>query len=162
MARIVFEENYAVYWLDTAPSNPAAPTVAELTAGTDITAYIPKDGFAPGVSNNRVAAGDLSTAFDAEIMGSHGAQLSVTAFMDDGATNEAFDTFGVRGATGAFVAIWDGGGPVASSKCFVWPYVEAGSPQLPTTAANERQTFTAEFAVGGDGSEPNYHAAVAA
>jgi hypothetical protein len=161
MPRIVFEENYEVYWLDAAPADPAAPTVAELTAGDDITSYIPKDGFAPGVSNNRVAAGDLSTAFDAEIMGSHGAQLSVTAFLDD-TTNTAFDTFGVRGATGAFVAIWDGGGAAAGSKAFVWPYVEAGSPTLPTTAANERQTFTADFAVGGDGTEPEYHATVAA
>lgn len=160
MARIVFEEKYSVYWLATSPANPAAPTVAELTAGTDVTSYIPKDGFAPGVSNNRVAAGDLSTAFDAEIMGSHGAQLSVTAFMDD-TTNTAFDTFGVRGATGAFVAVWDGDGAVIGAKAFVWPYVEAGSPSLPTTAANERQTFTAEFAVGGNGTEPNYHAAVA-
>lgn len=161
MARIVFEENYQVYWGDTPPANPAAPTVTEISAMTEVTQFIPKDGFAPGVSNNRVAAGDLSTAFDAEIMGSHGAQLSVTAFMDD-ETNTAFDTFGVRGATGCFVAIWDGNGNVAASKAFVWPYVEAGSPSLPTTAANERQTFTAEFAVGGDGSEPNYHAVVAA
>lgn len=161
MARLVFEENYKVYWLDAAPADPAAPTVAEITAGTDVTSFIPKDGFAPGVTNNRVSAGDLSTAFDAEIMGSHGAQLQVTAFMDDG-TNTAFDTFGVRGATGCFVAIWDGGGPVASSKAFVWPYVESGTPSLPTTAANERQTFTAEFAVGGDGTEPEYHATVAA
>lgn len=161
MPRIVFEENYQVYWLDAAPANPAAPTVADLTGGTNVTAFIPKDGFAPGVSNNRVAAGDLSTAFDAEIMGSHGAQLSVTAFMDD-TTNTAFNTFGVRGATGAFVAIWDGGGPVAGSKAFTWPYVEAGSPSLPTTAANERQTFQAEFAVGGNGTEPNYHATIAA
>lgn len=160
MSRLVFEENYEVYWGDTAPANPAAPTVAELTAMTNVTPFIPKDGFAPGVSNSRVNAADLSTAFDAEIMGSHGAKLSVTAFMDD-AANTAFDTFGVRGATGCFVAIWDGKGKVAASKAFVWPHVEAGSPSLPTTAANERQTFTAEFAVGGDGTEPNYHAVVA-
>ncbi len=157
MSRIVFEENFHVYWLDTSPVNPAAPTVAEITAGTEITAFIPKDGFSPGTSNSRVAAGDLSTGFDAEIMGSHGAQLSVTAYMDDTA-NTAYDTFGVRGATGAIVACWKAASAV-SEPCFVWPDIEAGSPVLPNTAANERQTFTAEFAVR---AEPNYHAAVAA
>jgi hypothetical protein len=160
--RLVFEENYHVYALPAAPANPAAPTMAEITAGDDITAFIPKDGFAPGVSNNRVPAGDLSTAFDGELMGSHGAQLTITAFMDDGdGDNLAFDTFGVRGWSGAIVACWRGAAAVGE-PCFVWPYVEAGSPILPTTAANERQTFQAEFAVGGDGTEPNYHAEIAA
>jgi hypothetical protein len=162
MARIVFEENYHVYLLDTPPANPAAPTMTEIAAGDDITAFIPKDGFAPGVSNNRVPAGDLSTAFDAEIMGSHGAQLQVTSFMDDqDLGNLTFDAFGVRGFTGAFVACWRGAA-ATDEPCFVWPYVESGSPMLPTTAANERQSFTAEFAVGGDGTEPDYHAVVAA
>lgn len=159
MARLVFEENYKVYWLDTAPADPAAPTVTEITAGTDITPFIPKDGFNPGTSNNRVAAGDLSTAFDAEVMGSHGSQLTVSSFMDDGAgSNTAFDTYGVRGATGAIVVCWRAAA-AADEPCFVWPDVEAGSPILPTTAANERQTFDAEFAVR---AEPDYHATVAA
>lgn len=157
MAKLVFEENYHVYWLDAAPANPAAPTVTELNAGDDITAFIPKDGFAPGVSNNRVAAGDLATSFDAEIMGSHGAQLSITGFMDDD-TNTLFDSIGVRGTTGAIVVCWRGAA-AASAPAFVWPDVEVGSPTLPNTAANERQTFTAEFAVR---EEPNYHATVAA
>lgn len=157
MSKIVFEENYHVYWLDAAPANTAAPTVAEITAGDDITAFIPKDGFSPGVTNNRVSAADLSTAFDAEIMGSHGAALSVTAFMDD-TTNTAFESFGVRGTTGTIVVCWRGAA-AALEPAFVWPDVEAGSPSLPTTAANERQTFTIEFAVR---VEPDYHAAIAA
>lgn len=162
MARLVFEENYHVYMLATPPADPEAPTMAEINAGDDITDYIPKDGFAPGVSNNRVPAGSLATSFDGELMGSHGAQLAITAFMDDqNGANDAFDTFGVRGWTGAFVVTWRAAA-AAGEPAFVWPYVEAGSPGLPTTAANERQTFNAEFAVGGDGTEPEYHATVAA
>lgn len=159
MSRLVFEENYHVYVLPTQPANPDSPTMTEITAGDDITSFIPKDGFNPGVSNNRVSAGDLSTAFDAELMGSHGAQLSVTAFMDDeDGANDAFDTFGVRGFEGAFVVCWRG--PAAPGEpAFVWPDVESGSPMLPTTAANERQTFTAEFA---NRAEPEYHAVVSA
>lgn len=163
MARLVFEENYEVYWGDTAPADPAAPTIAEVTAMTNVTSQIPKDGFAPGVSNNRVPAGDLSTAFDGELMGSWGSQLAVTAFLDKiTANNVAFDSFGVRGATGCFLVIWDGNGNAAGSKTFCWPYVETGTPSLPTPAANERQTFTAECAVGGDGSEPEFHGEIVA
>lgn len=161
MARLVFDDNYTVLWMDTPPADAASITQAEVTAATDVTKWITKDGFAPGVTNSRVAAGDLSTTFDAELMGTHGAQLSVTAYLDDvDASNVAYDTFGVRGTTGAFVVAWTGS-TAAAAPAFVWPYVEAGSPSLPTTAANERQTFTQEFAVGGNGTEPNYHAVFA-
>lgn len=162
MARLVFEENYHVYAGPTAPADPDAPTVAEIGAMTEITEYIPKDGFNPGVSNNRVDAGDLSTAFNGELMGSHGAQLSIQSFMDsaDG-QNITYDLFGVRGWTGAIVVCWRSAA-AAGEPAFVWPYVESGSPSLPSTAQDTRQMFTAEFAVGGDGTEPSYHATVAA
>lgn len=162
MSRLVFEENYHVYAGATAPADPNAPTVAELGAMTDITSFIPKDGFKPGVSNNRVDAGDLSTAFNGELMGSHGAQLSIDSFMDDqDAGNTTFDLFGVRGWTGCIIACWRGEA-AEDEPCFVWPYVQSGSPSLPSTAQDQRQMFTAEFAVGGNGTEPDYHATVAA
>ena len=160
MARLVFEENYKILWSATPPADPASITQAEVTAAVDVTSFITKDGFAPGITNNRVAVGDLSTSFDGELMGSHGAQLAVTYYMDD-ATNTAFETFGTRGTTGAFIVAWTGD-TTAAAPCFVYPYVEAGSPSLPTTAANERQTATTEFAVGGDGTEPDYSAVFAA
>lgn len=158
MARIVYDGNFKVRWLDTAPANPAAPTVAEWNAGTDLTPFVPKDGFASGGSNNRVAGGDLSTAFAGESMGTWGSQLSVTAFLDDAtAGNVAYDTIGVRGATGAIV-VSPFGAPAAGDLVYVWPDVEAGQPIHPSTAENERQKFTAEFAVR---AEPQFHARMA-
>lgn len=41
-----FDGNMAV-WLVPAIANPAAPTVAEITAGTDISCYLTPDGYAP-------------------------------------------------------------------------------------------------------------------
>ena len=159
MARLVFDGNYQVFWLATAPADAAAPTVAEITAGTDLTAFIPKDGFKPGVSNNRVSGGSLDELFLDESMGTWTSQLSVDYYLDKvTADNTAHTTF-VQGATGAVVAIWDGGGNVAASKCFVWPAVECGMSVPLDTAENARQKATAEFACQ---TAPNFHALVSA
>lgn len=157
MSRLVFDGNYKVIWLDVAPTDAAAPTIAELTAGTDVTSFIPKDGFKPGVSNNRVSGGALDELFADESMGTWSSQLAVDYYMDKvTADNTAHDTF-VQGATGALVAIWDGGGVVANSKCYVWPSVECGQPIPAATAENARQKSTAEFACQ---VQPNFHALV--
>lgn len=160
MARLVFDENYKVYWLDTAPASTAAPTVAELTAGTDLTDFIPKDGFKPGVTNNRVSGGSLNDAFLDESMGTWQSQLTVDYYLDKvTASNTAHDTLGTRGTTGAIVAVWDGAGATAGGKAFVWPDVEAGQPIPMDTAENARQKATAEFAVR---QAPEFSAVVAA
>jgi hypothetical protein len=157
MARIVFDGNFKVFWLDTAPGDAAAPTVAEITAGTDITSFVPKDGFKLGVSNNRVSGGSLDESFLDESMGTWTSALAVDAYLDD-TTNTAYETIGVRGATGAIVAI-PVGGNVATKKAYVWPDVEAGTPIPMDTAENARQKFTAEFAVR---QAPELHATIAA
>lgn len=160
MSRLVFDGNYKVYWLDTAPVAPAAPTIAEITAGTDITSFIPKDGFKPGASNNRVSGGSLDESFLDESMGTWSSQLSVDYYLDGvTADNDAHATLGVRGATGAIVAIWDGAGNASGAKAYVWPDVEAGTPIPADTAENARQKATAEFAVR---QAPEFHAVVAA
>lgn len=159
MSRVVFDGNYHVYWLDTPPAAPAAPTTAEITAGTDITAWIPKDGFNPNVSNNRVTGGDLSSQFIDESMGTYSSQLSITTYLDDETgANLGFDTLGVAGATGALV-VCPFGPAAAAAPAYVWPDVEIGHPNLMQTGENTRQKFTADLAVR---KEPNFHAAVAA
>lgn len=156
--RLVFDGNYKVIWLTAAPANPAAPTTAELGAGIDVTAFVPKDGFKPGVSNNRVSGGSLDELFGDESMGTWSSQLSVDYYMDKvTANNTAHDTF-VQGATGAIVAIWDGGGVATGSKAYVWPAVECGQPIPAATAENARQKATAEFACQ---LAPEFHAVVA-
>lgn len=160
MARLVFDGNYKVIVLDTAPADASAPTVAELEAGTDITKFVPKDGFKSGVSNNRVSGGSLDERFMDESMGTWGSQLSVDYYLDKvTGSNTAHDSIGVQDFTGAIVAVWDGGGIVGGSKCYVWPEVEAGQPVVADTTENARQKATAEFACG---EQPDFHAVVAA
>lgn len=159
MSRLVFDGKYAVLFLDTAPADPAAPTVAELTAGTDITKLIPKDGFKPGVTNNRVSGGSLDETFMDESMGTWSSQLSIDFYLDDvTGDNIGLDTF-AQFATGAIVAIWDGHGNAAGSKAYVWPDIECGQPIPADSAENARQKGTAEIAVR---QAPDFHAVVAA
>lgn len=158
MARLVFDGNYKVYWLDAAPADAAAPTTTEISAGTDLTHFIPKDGFKSGVSNNRVSGGSLDESFMDESMGTWSSQLSVDYYLDQVTGSNTADSTFDRGVTGAIVAIWDGGGNVTGSKCYVWPDVECGKPIPADTAENARQKKTAEFAVR---EEPNFNAAVA-
>lgn len=158
MARLVFDGNYHVYWLDTPPADKHAPTVAEIAAGTELTPFIPKDGFDPGVNNNRVTGGDLSTTFTDESMGTYTSQLKVDFYLEKPpGANTAKDTL-VKGATGAIVVCW-AGAAAATEPCYVWPEVECGQ-QIPIkTGENARQKMTADIAVG---AEPDMDATVAA
>lgn len=157
MSRVVFDGNYHVYWLAAPPANPAAPTTAEITAGVDLTAYIPKDGFNPAVSNNRVSGGDLASKFTDESMGTWTSQLAITAYLDSVAgSNTAWNTL-TDFATGAIVVC-----PFAAAatgvKSMVWPDVELGQRIPMQTGENTRQKFQADVAVR---KQPNMAATIA-
>jgi hypothetical protein len=160
MARLVFEEKMRVKFVTTLASR-TAPSAAALNAGTDITSLVAKDGVNPGTSENMVDTGDISTAFDAQTIGSWGANLALTFYKDD-ATDTAWDLF-PRGTTGNIVIAPFGFGGASNAaasgdKVYVFP-VQAQQPQIAPSAANERQSFTTTFAVT---SEPAYRAVVAA
>lgn len=154
MASLVFEENYKIYFVPTIV-DIAAPTTAEIAAGTDITPYVTKDGVNPGISNNRVPSGTIDTAFDAEEPGSWGSALSLTGEKDD--TDDAFFDLFVRGTRGNILIGW-AGGVAADDPAYVWP-VAAMSPELPASAANTKQTVTTPFTVT---SPPDFRAVIAA
>lgn len=157
MSRIVFDGNYHVYWLAASPANPAAPTVAEINAGVELTRLIPKDGFNPGVTNNRVTGGDLSTKFVDESMGTWSSALEITAYRDNVVANDTAYTTLSDFATGAIVVC-----PFAAKatgvKAMVWPDVECGVRIPMQTAENARQKFSSHLAVR---AEPNMNATVA-
>lgn len=157
MARLVFDGKYHIYWLDSNPADLDAPTVAEITAGEDITAFIPKDGVKFGVSNSRVDGGDISTVFGAESMGTWTSQVSLIIFLDDSA-NTAWDTLSTYGVTGCLV-ICPFAAATATAKCYVLPTAQTGAPVLMDPAANERQKATIELAIG---AEPQFDGVVAA
>lgn len=157
MARLVFDGNYEVFYVPGGIANAASPSLAAVQAGTNLTGFIPKDGFNPGVTNNRVTGGDLGSTFTDESMGTWGSQLAITAYHDD-VSDVAYDTIGVQGVTGAIVVVPNGPAQVGS-KCYVWGDVEFGQPVPMQTAENAQQKFTADVAVR---KAPNMHAVMVA
>jgi hypothetical protein len=157
MSRIVFDGNYHVYWLASSPANAAAPTVAEITAGVELTTWIPKDGFNPAVTNNRVTGGDLSTAFVDEAMGTWGSQLEITAYRDAVGANDTAYTTLTDFATGAIV-VCPFAAKATSVKAYVWPDVQCGVRVPMQTAENALQKFVQNLAVR---KQPNMNATVA-
>lgn len=157
MARFVYDGNFEVYFLPSAIADASAPSLAAVTAGTNLTGFVPKDGFNPAVTNNRVQGGDLSTLFVDESMGTYSSAMTIDCYHDDTA-DTAYDTIGVKGTTGAIVVVRKGPAAVGS-KCDVWPDVEFGNPIPVQTAANAQQKFKADVAVR---KEPNFHAVMVA
>jgi hypothetical protein len=157
MARIIYEGRTNVYWL-TACANIAAPTVAEITAGTNLSTLVPTDGVAVNVTTNNVDNGDISSQFDKEATGSWGSGLEITFFRDD--TADTAWNLCVLGTNG-FVVIdrfrTSGTLPSVSNKVEVFP-VQMHQPAPQNSAANQMQRFVEKFAVT---STPNLKATVA-
>lgn len=162
-AGIPFDGYTRVFWLDADPAAPAAPTVAEIGAGHDLTEYVAIDGLALNMGNSRVSGADLLSAFDNESMGRWQASPSLT-FKKRlvGGTEVAWTTLGDRGVAGClvvFLNLTPGTAVAAAQKCSVFPGCVSGAPQIANTAANEEQKFTVEIACG---KEPKMKATVAA
>jgi hypothetical protein len=108
LARIISNGEVRIYWATTI-ADPSAPTVAEITAGTDVTGFIssvdtPLDGDA-------VDASDLSSAFNKTVAGKFGGNVNATMYRDDTA-DTAFDLF-PRNTTGYLVIRRFGGSTTA-------------------------------------------------
>lgn len=140
-------------------TNKAAPTVAQLAAGTDITTYLTKDGLKVPQSQNMVDNTSLAETFDAKVVGSWGGDLSLTMKRDNG-TDTAWDLFDY-GETGYIVVrrgVAHATAFAAAQKVEVYP-VQSHMPVPNDTASNAQATFTVGLAVT---SEPELAAVVAA
>jgi hypothetical protein len=153
-AGISYDEQFRVYWLDDDPTDPKAPTAAEIAAGTDLSGYLTPDGWASNHTEARVDGGDLLTAFDAQAMGRYGAAPALTfkRRLLNG-DQDAYDTFKTRGEMGCLVAfpfIAKDEDPADGDDCYVYTTCQAGLAQPQNTATNTEQRFIVNFAVGGD------------
>lgn len=156
--RLVWEENTTVWWVP-AIADRSAPTVAEIEAGEDLTSFVPKDGIQFGFSDNTVDIGAIDTSFDAQVMGSWGAGLTISFFRDD-EDDLAWDTL-PRRSVGNFVIRTNkasGAEPAASDDVMVFP-VQTGQRIMNDSGANEKQRFSVTCAVT---DTPDLDAAVAA
>lgn len=157
MARYVHEGNTKVLWVTTI-ADIAAPTVAELTAGTDISELLTKDGLTLPDTQNMVDSATLADTFDAQVVGSWGGGASLTGFRDD--TTDTLWDLAVYGTNGYIVV--RRGMPyddaiAAGQDVEVYP-AEMHEPVMNQTGANEQARFTLALAVTG---QPNKRAAVA-
>lgn len=156
MSRLVHEGNTKIFWLTTIAASDLEPTAAEITAGTDITAFVTKDGLSTPQNQNMVDSATLNEVFDAQRVGSWGGSLQLTMFRDDTTETGGWDLV-VYGTEG-YIVVSRFGAPVATDVVEVYP-AEMHNPVMAPTAANEMQRFTATLAVT---AEPNLRAVVAA
>jgi hypothetical protein len=157
MARFT-HESLTVWWVTTI-TNIQAPTVAQITAGTDYSSFIPVDGVAFGGTRNNASQAMLGDAFVTEEPGTWGTTLEIT-FIRDTVTDTAWAFFaGGYKTVGHIVVRRTGtGAAVAAQKVEVYP-VTTHEPQMMASAENEYSKFTVGFAVT---SKPALEAVVAA
>jgi hypothetical protein len=146
MARQVSEGKTNVYWC-TAIASKTAPTVAEITAGTAIVGFTTKDGIQVNINGNKVDSATLAETFDAQVVGSWGADVSLKLFRDN--TADTAWNLAVYGANGFLVIDRfrnSGTLPSVGNKVEVWP-AQMGQPAPGNTATNEVMTFELPFAI---------------
>ena len=134
----------------------AAPTAAEITAGTNLTAQIPSDGVNLTNTRNNASISMLDEAFTPEQVGTFGTSITLKFTRDNAATDAAFALF-EHGDAG-FLLISRFGAAIAASKVEVYP-VESHDPAPLATAENEYQQFEVQLAVT---ARPSIRAVVAA
>lgn len=157
MGRRVYEGTVNVYWA-TAVADKSAPTISEITAATDITCYLTKDGLAPNVTTNDVDSSALCETFDATIPGSWGADFTLTGFRDD--YDDVLWDLAIYGTEG-FLIVEPFGTPdelpAAGDKVEVWPAtMNQKSPM--NSATNTQQRFSLKLNIT---SQPDLDATVA-
>lgn len=159
MARIIADGEVRVEWVPGASgiADPAAPTVAELGTGQDVTPFLssldtPLDGEA-------VPAADLSSAFNKTVAGTFGGNVSLDGYRES-VTDEAWGLW-PRGTEGFFVIRRFGGSDVAiAASDDVEVYLIRTVTRTPATLdRGSVQMFTMEAAVQ---DEPELEGVVAA
>lgn len=145
-----------VYWLPTI-ANKAAPTAAELAAGTELTEWIPVDGVNRSPSQNMASQAMLGSSFVEEGVGTWGIGLTLTFVRHElAADDDAWELFDYK--TAGFLLIAPFGTPATGKRVEVFP-AEAHKPVMQATAENAKQKFQVAFAVT---DEPAFDAIMAA
>ncbi len=147
-------------------ANIAAPTVAELNAGVDLTALMTRDGLDTPLDGSVIDVAGANSRYNATAPGTYGGQPIESIFKRDkvSASDTAWNTlppgttgfYGVRrfgGATGVSSDAF-----VAGQKIEVWP-IEVVTRKPMRIAENDAQKCTVQCSVPTD---PNLNATVAA
>ena len=139
-----FDAFTRVAWVPTI-ADLSAPTAAELTAGTDLTCFLTKDGLDTGVSESAIDSGTLCSDIDGEEPGTSKYQPTLKLYRAVGADDDAWDLV-VHGTAGhlvvrrgvAYATAW-----AAAQKVEIYKG-KFGNPMPAASAANANQTFSAK------------------
>jgi len=151
-------EGNSLFYYVASIANIAAPTVAELNAGTNLTSFVPPDGFNPTTTQNMVDTSSLADSFDVMVIGTEGGPITMT-FRRNNTADTAWNLM-TRGLAGFWV--FREGIPVATTwtiaqNAQVYP-MQAHHPIPNQTAKNAARTFNCTTAIT---SAPNRKAVVA-
>jgi hypothetical protein len=132
----------------------AAPSVAEITAGVDLTGFLVRDGLATPFQGSTIPAATMADRYNATAPGSYGGQpITATFHRDDVTASDLAWTTLVEGTAGFLVVRRFGGATksstdavVAAQRVEVWPISVISREMLPT-ADNELQRFQVSCAV---------------
>lgn len=150
-----------VYFCPTIASK-AAPAVAELTAGTDLTEtddMADMAGFS--FTNSPIQTPTMSSTFNSSIPGEDQTEDSTLTFYEPKTGTDTNIAVLAKGTAGFIVIFYRGiagASPAAADKCEVWPVVSSGPSRqygMDATAAKWMTTLTPS-------SPPNTNATVAA
>lgn len=156
MSVVILDGRVRCYWL-TACSNIAAPTVAELNAGTDLTGFITPDGLDIGMDVGKVNAGNVGSSFTLQRVGRRNPTITLTCHHDAsaGTTDPAWNLLVYR--TVGFFAVRTGidkttawatgqGGGGTTGALQVYP-VEAGEYMPVKPAPDTAWDFTVPLTI---------------
>jgi hypothetical protein len=146
-------------------ANKAAPTVAEINAGTDLTALLVRDGLTTPLEGNTIDVSDVSSSYNSTAAGTYGGQpVGVKLLRDTVSGSDTGWSTLPRLTSGFLVVRRFGGATNASGDAFasaqrveVWP-ITVLSREMMQIAENEAQKFEVKCAVT---SAPNDSAVVA-
>jgi len=147
--------------VDYVPSiaNKAAPTTAELNAGTALSLWLNDDGLTLPADQNMVESSALGETFIAQVVGSTGGTIEMNMKRDN-ATDTAWNLFVAGNLTG-FLAVRRGSSASAawatSQKVLVYPV----NTHLPVPVQSARDAEDAFTVMAGVTSAPSMNATVA-
>lgn len=127
MARLMFPGNGKIRWVTTLTST-TAPTVAQVTAGVDLTPWLRQDGLNRTITSALTDVADARDTFDRTDIGTYSATMEITFLRDSVEGNDDAFTTLTRGARGYMIVAPFGftgvaGAPLATDRVEVWPCV---------------------------------------
>lgn len=145
MARFFRRGKTRVFFLPTIVSGTKAPTVAEITAGTDLSLST-NDITGFSFANQPIDVPDLASAFTSKIPGPDEADDSTLKLYVDSVTNPLLTTLAKDVAGYIVIKDYKIGAMAAADKVDTWPIIVASTAK-DYSLGNDPATFTSTFTI---------------